>query len=74
MQVVLVSQRTISYAIFTYNCEHFEWTDRGATVGYSGNSNFYYNHPFSGTTNITSIDCLGSPQSNWTNFVFNINI
>ena len=72
-QVVVASNKTISYAIFTYKCGFLHWTDYNATIGYSAGPKYFNNHPLSKTPNVVNIDCLNYPTSNWSNVVYNLN-
>ena len=70
---MIASQGLISYAIFTYKCNLLQWTYYNAGIGYSAGNNYFANHPFSGTSRVTDIDCLNYPSSVWSNVVYNLN-
>lgn len=56
----------------TYKCGHINWTDHDATIGFSASPDFFENHPLSGTSSVTEIDCLDHPKSVWTNLIYKI--
>ena len=56
--------------MFIYKCGLIRWTEFRAVVGFNSDSE-YYNHPLSGTSNITDIDC-DDAVSGWTNIVYKI--
>ena len=66
-QVILITDGTYSYTIFTYNCDLMEW-DNGATIGFSAGSNFYANHDPSSS----DVACLNRPDSDWSNVVYRL--
>ena len=51
-QIIIITNSTYTYAIFTYPCGEMQWssvgTNKAAVVGYNAKSNFFYNHPLSG--------------------------
>lgn len=64
-QVILITDGTYSYSVFTYNCNLTEWDD-GVTIGFNGGSSFYENHDPSSS----EVACLNLPDSIWTNVVY----
>ena len=72
-QVVVASQGSISYAIFTYKCDLLRWTNYNAGVGYSAGPNFFEEHTLSRNESVTDIDCLNYPSSVWYNLVYKLN-
>ncbi|XP_019849627.1 PREDICTED: mucin-4-like [Amphimedon queenslandica] len=70
-QVAIAVQGSITYSIFTYQCDLIRWTLRTAAVGYSVNGTFYKNHQLSKSSSVVNIDCEGA-VSNWTNVVYRI--
>ena len=72
-QVVIASQGSTSYAIFTYKCDLLQWTRNNAAIGYSAGDDNFGNHPLSKTIKVTDIDCLNYPSSVWSNVVYNLN-
>ncbi len=67
-QAIAVSNGTESYALFTYKCGEMEWSDQ-AVIGYNGGSptDYFFNHPLSGTDDAQTIACQEFPDSVWTN-------
>ena len=70
-QVAIAVQRSVTYSIFTYQCDLIRWTFRPAAVGYSVNGLFYENHQLSRSSSVVNIDCEGA-VSMWTNVVYRI--
>jgi hypothetical protein len=66
-QVILITDGTYSYTIFTYVCGLMEW-DNGATIGFSAAGNPFANYDPSSS----DVACLNSPESNVTNVVFRL--
>ena len=71
---MIASHGSLSYAVFTYQCDLINWTSYNATVGYTAGSHFFQNHPLSRTSNVVNIDCINQPTSIWSNVVYNITI
>ena len=69
--MAIAVQGSVTYSIFTYQCDLIRWTLRSAAVGYSVNGNFYENHELSRSSSIVDIDCEEA-VSNWTNVVYRI--
>ena len=69
---MIASERTTSYAIFTYKCNLLQWTRNHAAIGYSAGPNNFANHPLSKTSKVADIDCLNYPSSVWSNVVYNL--
>lgn len=63
--MILITDGTYSYSIFTYNCNLMEW-DNGVTIGFNGGSSFYENH----NPSSSDVACLNRPDSNWTNVIY----
>ena len=63
--MILITDGTYSYAVFTYNCNLMEWSG-SATIGFTAGSSYYDNHDPS----TSDVACLNSPDSNWTNIVY----
>ena len=66
-QVILITDGTYSYAVFTYNCNYMEWSG-SATIGFTAGSGNYNNHDPSSS----DVACLNFPDSNWTNIVYQL--
>ena len=64
-QVIIITDETYSFTIFTYKCGLLEW-DNGVNIGYSADRDPYENY------NPSSIDvaCENSPNSEWNNVVY----
>jgi hypothetical protein len=73
-QVLIASQDSLSYAVFTYKCDLLKWTLKRASVGYSGGPYFFANHPLSMQPNVTDIDCINEPNSTWSNVVYKLSV
>ena len=69
---MLATQGSSSYAIFTYKCGLLRWTSKNAAIGYSMGHDDFANHPLSGTSRVTDIDCLNYSSSVWSNVVYNL--
>ena len=72
-QVVLLTDGTQSYAVFTYKCGELNWVRVAAGIGFSAGPSLYANHPLSRRSNVRRIACLNSPESPWSNVVYNLN-
>ena len=59
--------------MFTYKCGDMEWA-RSGTIGYNAGEESFRNHPTSGETGTPSIACLNSPDNEWENVVYQLNI
>ena len=70
-QGILVTDGEQSYALFTYNCDMMEWSGN-ATVGFNAAGKFFHSHFLSGTHSITNIACINSPQSSWSNIIYQL--
>ena len=70
-QVAIAVQGSVTYSIFTYQCDLIRWTLRPAAVGYSVNGIFYENHQLSRSSSVVNIDCEGAVFM-WTNVVYRI--
>ena len=70
-QVAIAVQGSVTYSIFTYQCDLIRWTLNTAAVGYSVNGTFYENHQLSKSSSVVNIDCE-KVVSNWTNVVYRI--
>ena len=69
---MIASHGSLSYAVFTYQCDLIQWTEYNAAVGYTAGPHFFQNHPLSRTSNVVNIDCVNQPTSIWSNVVYNI--
>ena len=69
---MIASHGSLSYAVFTYQCDLIKWTSYNAAVGYTAGSHFFQNHPLSRTPNVVNIDCVNQPTSNLSNVVYDI--
>ena len=69
--MAIAVQGSITYSIFTYQCDLIRWTLRSAAVGYSVNGNFFENHKLSRSSSVVNIDCEEA-VSIWTNIVYRI--
>ncbi len=74
-QAIAISNGAESYALFTYKCGEMEWSGQ-AVIGYNGGSlsDYYFNHPLSGSDDAQTIACQEFPGSVWTNLLYNISI
>ena len=70
---MVASQKSTSYAIFTYKCDLLQWARNHATIGYSAGPDNFANHPISRSSRVADIDCLNYPSSVWSNVVYNLN-
>ena len=59
-QAVLITDGSVSYAVFIYDCGGMEWG--GATIGWAQSSTVYADHPLSGSSS-ASIGCRYSTIS-----------
>ena len=66
-QGILITNGEVSYAVFTYKCGLMAWSG-GASIGYSTDGSFYYNHDLSLTSNASMIAC-GNTGEVWKNIV-----
>ena len=73
-QAVIASDGSLSYAVFTYQCNLIKWTLYNAAVGYTDGLNFFQNHPLSRTSDVVNIDCVNQPASNWSNVAYKISL
>ena len=64
-QVILISDGTYSYAIFTYKCGLMDWGN-GVTIGFNAGDDPYANADPSSK----EIACVNSPDSDWNNVVY----
>jgi len=48
-----------------------EWSG-GAVVGFTSAGKFYQNYNLSGTPSVKNIACLNSPESEWTNIIYQL--
>ena len=64
-QVILISDGTYSYTIFTYKCGLMDW-DNGATIGFNAGDDPYANADPSSK----EIACVNSPDSDWNNVIY----
>ena len=75
-QAVIASHGSLSYAVFTYQCDFINWTKENdyAAVGYTAGPHFFQNHPLSRTTNVVNIDCVNQPTSIWSNIIYKLTL
>ena len=76
--MVVATDGTQSYAVFTYKCGGLNWTGTNfASIGFSatvcGTKYFFANHPFSRQPNVNDIACFNQTCPPWTNVVYKIN-
>ena len=71
---MIVSRGSLSYAVFTYQCDLISWTLRPAAVGYTAGPHFFQNHPLSRTSNVINIDCVNQLTSIWSNVVYKLTL
>ena len=69
---MIASHGSLSYAVFTYQCDLIKWTVHTAAVGYTAGLHFFQNHPLSRTPNVVNIDCVNQPTSVWSNVVYKL--
>ncbi len=72
-QGVLVTDGSVSYAVFIYNCDQMDWGG-GATIGYHADGDFYKNHALTGSESANEIACTNSPDSPWSNVVYRLTV
>ena len=72
-QVVLLTDGTQSFTVFTYKCGELNWDTSSTGIGFSAGPSLYANHPLSRRSNVRSIACLSSPTSPWSNVVYQVN-
>ena len=70
-QAVLATDGTNSFALFIYKCGDLQWSG-GATIGYGGSNEAFFNNRLSGTTRATEIACLNNPDNQFTTLVFEL--
>jgi len=70
-QGIVVTNGDQSYALFTYRCGQLGWSG-GATIGFSAAGDFYYNYKMSGTSSVKNVACENSPESSWTNIIYQL--
>ena len=73
-QAVIASHGSLSYAVFTYQCDLINWTRHNASVGYTAGPHFFQNHPLSRTSDVVNIDCVNQPTSIWSNVVYKLTL
>lgn len=66
-QVILITDGTYSYTVYTYMCGLLEW-DNGATIGFNSAGGRYANNDPSNS----DVACLNSPDSPWNNVIFRL--
>ena len=66
-QVILITDGTYSYTIFTYLCGLLEW-DNGVTIGFNAASEIYENF----IPSSSAVACLNIPYSVWSNVVYRL--
>ena len=71
---MIASHGSLSYAVFSYQCDLIKWTHYNASVGYTAGPYFFQNHPLSKTSNVVNIDCVNQPTSNWSNVVYKLSL
>ena len=71
-QVVLATDGTQSFAVFTYKCGELNWSYLRASIGFSASSSVFANHHLSRLLNVNDIACLESPSPPWSNVVYQI--
>ena len=71
---MIASHCSLSYAVFTYQCDLINWTYSEASVGYTAGPYFFQNHPLSRTSNVVNIDCVNQPTSIWSNVVYKLTL
>ena len=73
-QVVLLTDGTQSYTVFTYKCGELNWSTSSTGIGFSAGPSLYANHPLSRRSNVRSIACLNSPETPWSNVVYKVDL
>ena len=68
----MVTDGTNSFAIFIYQCGDLQWSRNGATIGFGAGSKFASNHWLSGTSNVTSIACLNTPDNQFFTLLYKL--
>ena len=70
--MVLATDGTQSFAVFTYKCGELNWSYFRASIGFSASSSVFANHHLSRLLNVNDIACLESPSPPWSNVVYQI--
>ena len=70
-QGLVVTDGVQSYTIFTYNCQLMEWSGH-AGIGINAGGIFHRNHNFSTADDAIEVACLYSPESNWSNVMYQL--
>jgi len=68
---LVITNRTESYAVFTYLCGALSWHGN-ATIGFNAGGTLYKNYPGSGSSSVHSIACTNYSRSVWTNVVYKL--
>ncbi len=74
-QAIVITNYTSSYSVFTYRCGDLNSPGfyYKSSVGINAGSSFSYNHPMSGTNDITNIACT-NPSSQWNNIAYQLHM
>lgn len=74
-QAIIITNGTMTYAVYTYNCDLMGWSgyDTYATIGYNLNGD-YENHYLSGLESANGVACLASPATKWSNLVYAVDM
>ena len=73
--MVVVTDGTLSYTVFTYQCGDLNWVEgNAASIGFSASSTTFANHPLSRQANVNDIACLNQQCPPWSNVVYQINV
>ena len=70
-QGIVITNRSKTYAVYTYHCDDMQWSD-GSVIGFNAGGSYYANHPLSDSIEACDIDCVHSPGSEWNNVVYDL--
>ena len=72
-QAVIISDGSKTYSIFTYKCDLLIWSNE-ATIGFNAASDYYVNHPLSGTVQANTLGCVNEvvDGSVWNNVIYDL--
>ena len=71
--MVVVTNGTKSYAVFTYKCGELNWVmGSSAGIGFSASNTLFANHPLSRKTNVNDIACHNQQCRPWSNVLYEI--
>ena len=69
----MVTDGINSFAIFIYQCGDLQWPQHEwATIGFGAGYEFASNYWLSGTSSVTSIACLNTPDTNFFSLLYKL--